>query len=330
MSKNSVLIIPNYQVPPTPGAYFRLLCMSGKNKGLSYFLKSERIILGRGPNCDIQVYDVKSSREHAELKRLGPTFILTDLSSQNGTIVNDHRVSQQTLADNDLIVIGQTVYKYSKISVEKKNTDSPKTDINFNDDSDTDTEVKEKKTGGFFLIIIIIGGAILLFDQGENQIQRRRVVKNKIDTNFANEVRKQDIAESKKVEEKIQEIFHRGHREVREGNYYRAINEYKLATLLAPTDSRAKFYLDQTMDKLNNEVANSLNDGKRYVEAGKYENAMMSYCHVVRLLQQTPEHKGIERAKDRLKELKEKMNLANALDCLNENSQSEVENEQSI
>jgi pSer/pThr/pTyr-binding forkhead associated (FHA) protein len=72
----------------------------------------ERIILGRGKECDVVLDDSMASRQHVELRKLPSGFILTDLNSKNGTLVNKCPVSTWTLKDNDQISIGNTVLTY--------------------------------------------------------------------------------------------------------------------------------------------------------------------------------------------------------------------------
>ena len=114
---DKVNIIHGHQLPVAAGTYYRLWCMAGAQKDKAYYLQANRIILGRGEEADIPVQDIKASREHAELVRQGDHFILTDLKSQNGVVVNDHKISQVTLKNGDYIIIGQTVFKYDVLQV---------------------------------------------------------------------------------------------------------------------------------------------------------------------------------------------------------------------
>ena len=101
---NNVKISKKLEAPTDAGKHFRLLCLTGKNKGVAYFMTGKRLVMGRHENCDIQILDTKSSREHAELTRVGDKFVLTDLGSQNGIIVNDLKVNQHTLQYKILIL----------------------------------------------------------------------------------------------------------------------------------------------------------------------------------------------------------------------------------
>src|SRR4051812_215325 len=70
-----------------------------------------RITVGRGPDCDICLaWDVKISRLHAELERLGTHWLLTDDGlSSNGTFLHGERIAgRRRLADHDVLRVGAT------------------------------------------------------------------------------------------------------------------------------------------------------------------------------------------------------------------------------
>ena len=67
MAAVNVKISTDLKIPTEIGLYYRLLCMTGPNKGKVYYLTGKRIIIGRGDKSDIQILDSKISREHAEI-----------------------------------------------------------------------------------------------------------------------------------------------------------------------------------------------------------------------------------------------------------------------
>jgi pSer/pThr/pTyr-binding forkhead associated (FHA) protein len=69
------------------------------------------IVIGRDDGCDIVVPSQDVSRRHAVIRRAGTGYTVTD-ESANGTFVNDTRVqSVQTLARDDKLRIGTTVFR---------------------------------------------------------------------------------------------------------------------------------------------------------------------------------------------------------------------------
>ncbi|MCX6553208.1 MAG: FHA domain-containing protein [Acidobacteria bacterium] len=70
--------------------------------------------LGRAEDNDICVQSRGISRHHAVISANVQGFVLRDLGSQNGTIVNGERVEERQLADGDLIALGDARLRYSQ------------------------------------------------------------------------------------------------------------------------------------------------------------------------------------------------------------------------
>ena len=77
--------------------------------GRTYALATARLLVGRESSCDIVLPDINASRTHAEI-RFEPQGVwsITDLGSTNGTHVNGHEISSQTLRPGDRLTIGMT------------------------------------------------------------------------------------------------------------------------------------------------------------------------------------------------------------------------------
>ena len=57
------------------------------------------------------VADLRVSRHHAELRRSGGEYEITDLGSQNGTFVNGQRITQAMVTEADVIGIGAATFR---------------------------------------------------------------------------------------------------------------------------------------------------------------------------------------------------------------------------
>ncbi len=90
----------------------KLLAIAGPLHGASYPLADERLTIGRDPTNHISVPDRMVSREHCVIVRQGDGFLLRDLGSHNGTLVNELPVTDQLLAHRDTITIGETVLQF--------------------------------------------------------------------------------------------------------------------------------------------------------------------------------------------------------------------------
>ena len=57
---------------------------------------TSRVLIGRAPMCQFVMTDLSVSRVHAELRRAGQNWLLADLGSMNGTLVNGYRITAPT------------------------------------------------------------------------------------------------------------------------------------------------------------------------------------------------------------------------------------------
>jgi len=75
-------------------------------------LDKGRISVGRRPTNDIHIDNLAVSGEHAVILKKGDDFYVEDLSSTNGTHVNDKMVKSHLLQAGDLIEFGKYQLKY--------------------------------------------------------------------------------------------------------------------------------------------------------------------------------------------------------------------------
>jgi hypothetical protein len=68
------------------------------------------LTLGRLPECTITFDDSNVSREHAEIRPDGTGFVISDLGSTNGTLVNDSAITRHRLDDGDRVCLGGTTF----------------------------------------------------------------------------------------------------------------------------------------------------------------------------------------------------------------------------
>jgi len=91
---------------PTGPAVLELLD-SGEVSPL-FAVENDSIRLGRVADNDIVLPDPNVSRVHARVWRRGDAYYVTDMSSTNGTWVNEERVSEAQLEEDDVIRLGST------------------------------------------------------------------------------------------------------------------------------------------------------------------------------------------------------------------------------
>ena len=224
---SNVTIKKSFKGPERPGTYYRLLCLTGENKGFSYYLQGKRLVMGRGKEVDISVPDTKSSKIHAEICRVGDDYVLTDLGSLNGVFVNERRVIQGHLRNGDRLIIGKTVFRFDVINVkgdlksflgieEKKKSEETKEEI--------EPEGPKKKPLNKKLILgLIVLGALFLFDTEKPAVKKRekKIKKDEsaVERDFQSLLKKGSPSADKEVRDKLAGAIHRGLRELRETSY---------------------------------------------------------------------------------------------------------------
>jgi pSer/pThr/pTyr-binding forkhead associated (FHA) protein len=77
-------------------------------------VRRDSVTIGRLPDCDVVIDDKGASRRHAQLKRKGGVYTLTDLGSTNGTKLNGETVQSRELHDGDKITIGTTLIEFRR------------------------------------------------------------------------------------------------------------------------------------------------------------------------------------------------------------------------
>lgn len=70
------------------------------------------LLIGRAPECDLELADSTVSRRHAEIVRDGDAWFVRDLGSSNGTKVNGSGVTDQMLHDGDEIRLGAATFRF--------------------------------------------------------------------------------------------------------------------------------------------------------------------------------------------------------------------------
>ncbi len=84
-----------------------LVVKRGPNAGSRFQLDKDLVSAGRHPESDIFLDDVTVSRRHAEFRRTGRGFEVSDVGSLNGTYVNRESIETATLSNGDEVQIGK-------------------------------------------------------------------------------------------------------------------------------------------------------------------------------------------------------------------------------
>jgi len=91
----------------------RLVLIAGLEVGSEFALTGERLLLGRGDECDIVLNHASVSRVHAEITALGDgRYEFIDKESANGVRINGVDLKRSLLDARDTIELGDVVLKF--------------------------------------------------------------------------------------------------------------------------------------------------------------------------------------------------------------------------
>jgi serine phosphatase RsbU (regulator of sigma subunit)/pSer/pThr/pTyr-binding forkhead associated (FHA) protein len=93
----------------------RLIVENGSESGMVYPMRGEAVTIGRSASSTVQIVDKRVSRHHAVLRQTRDFFVVEDLGSKNGTLLNDEPlIGRVKLAFGDKLLIGDTVITFER------------------------------------------------------------------------------------------------------------------------------------------------------------------------------------------------------------------------
>ena len=67
----------------------------------------ETITIGRSNNNDIHINNLGVSKAHAKITRQNGSYVIEDLNSTNGTLLNNEPITKAGLTGKDVVTIGK-------------------------------------------------------------------------------------------------------------------------------------------------------------------------------------------------------------------------------
>jgi hypothetical protein len=90
-----------------------IIGLRGEQANKSYTLGDTPLTFGRNPDSSIVLTGGRASRRHAEINRAGADYVLSDLGSSNGTLVNGQRLTAPyRLQHGDTFEIGDDAFRF--------------------------------------------------------------------------------------------------------------------------------------------------------------------------------------------------------------------------
>lgn len=120
----------------------RLMVIQSENLEGTIQLEDDETILGRDEDTDVTVDDKLVSREHCKFILKESGFVVSDMSSSNGTFVNGQKVTEKALENGDRIQIGSSIFEFQM---------------------DKPVVVKQRSRLGVFTRVLVALGCLALF-----------------------------------------------------------------------------------------------------------------------------------------------------------------------
>lgn len=100
------------QVARQEGEIARLKVIRGPDAGTVYVIQGTHATIGRGEENDVILSDLKSSRQHAELKLTPQGWTVIDNGSANGITCNGKSARTGLLKTKDTLGLGETLFEF--------------------------------------------------------------------------------------------------------------------------------------------------------------------------------------------------------------------------
>jgi transcriptional regulator with PAS, ATPase and Fis domain len=79
------------------------------SRGLLSSLAADRILLGRGEDCEVQLPGSEISRQHAEIRRQGLVQTIRDLDSRNGVFLDGEQIREAPIIPGVVLRLGEWI-----------------------------------------------------------------------------------------------------------------------------------------------------------------------------------------------------------------------------
>lgn len=315
-----------------PGERARVKIVQGPDYGHVFVVTGVRATIGRGDSADIMLADLKSSRLHAEISESSGGWIIKDLGSANGIMVNGKALRFSPLKTGDTATIGETVFEFVEAIAGTRAIVAPVRsveEIRLQQRLADEQREKVKSLGKFrpaavasapaastpsnprqmILVVLAVGVGFWLFATPDQTAKPKKPVKP--ENTPTQQQLEQAVANFKNDGSGLNqgaEMFMRaGLREYRERNWLRAKLNFENALQIDPGHQMAKAYREHADTSIKEEVSHHLRVGKEAFESGKLKSARGHFEAVERLLMQTPLDPSYIEADDQLRLVNKRM-----------------------
>ena len=91
----------------------RLIAVAGPVEKTEFLLGNEEVVIGRDMAATVCLNSRSASRRHCILRREGDQYLIRDLGSRNGTLVNNLPITECTLHHGDRIAVSDSLFVFA-------------------------------------------------------------------------------------------------------------------------------------------------------------------------------------------------------------------------
>jgi pSer/pThr/pTyr-binding forkhead associated (FHA) protein len=287
-------------LPQVSAGKYLLEILEGPDKGAQFQLVGGDITIGRGDSNDIILHDPRCSRDHAILKITSQAILVEDRGSQGGIIIDGQKSSKAFITNGSKIVIGSTTFLFKKIA--QSNSIATKESRSLHSSSTSGVDSKKIKFYGILGAVIMLG----LFLYNTNGPKRVITKVPTIDEEIELSKKRQEVLMKEQLQNgkasrqylDAQASYTKGLRDYREGLYKSAVASFSATLAIYPDHPTAKRYLRLSQIKLDEQIQFLMQEGTRFMDQNKYQNAKASFKNVL-VLVTDPESKIYQEAKEK-------------------------------
>jgi tetratricopeptide (TPR) repeat protein len=276
----------------SPQFVIEVLIESGKNLGKVYTFTKQKISLGREPDNDVILEDIKASRHHCEIKLTASGIRIRNISDKNVLFLNDNMIKEVSVNQPVKLTLGDTQltvrYKVfnpeflAQLSLAKK----PQVFA-----LGSNSNLGRMRLYG---VALLIGLIAYLYFEPETKKSEPVPVRSQFEVTKSIE---QSINTIKDIEQKriqtgqdtlqfqlAQQQYLRGFRDYRQGQYARSIQSFQAALSFFPNHDLSKKYWALAKRKFDEQIQQNMILGKRYLGKNNFRLCKSSFSQVMVML----------------------------------------------
>jgi pSer/pThr/pTyr-binding forkhead associated (FHA) protein len=287
--------------------------VAGPDKGAQFQVFAGDIKIGRGENNDIVLNDPRCSREHAVLKITTQAIFIEDLGSQNGVTVDGQKSARSFISNGSKVSLGSTTFIFRKVANTPSALETKITSTLASATPQVQSLVSKVATDPkkmtFYIIVVGVVVVALFFLTMPTTVQKSAPTPLTPDQEIQDSQKRQETLLKEQMQSgkasrqylDAQASFTKGLRDFREGLYKNAVSSFSATLSIYPDHPTAKRYLRLAQMKLDEKVQLTMQDGNRFMDQQKYQNAKVAFSEVM-LLVGDPQNKIYQEAKEKYNE----------------------------